>query len=231
MQVSPQRPVAPIRPGDTPFMTQAFSAHLRDAMRLNLGRRLTYARRTRGRSRPLSWLLVGLEWLCLPAARWFELRAVGVPPRQHLLELSFVSMQGLPSAEALPFRQAGPAPGQARLAQALMRRLRAQVRASLPSGDMVSVVGGCKRALAGLELLERHHDAHLAMSRHLVESLGRVAMVAERLGLGEDRLARDLVRLHAAGLGSATWLDTRAQRLHQQGAGVLVNDLPAIPFG
>ncbi len=212
-------------------MTTAFSAHLRDAIDLNLARADAYAARTGGRSRPLSWLLVGLERLCLPTARWFELRAEGIPRRQHLLELSFVPMQGLPESGALPFRRAGPARRQSALALRLLRRLSRQTRAALRDGELGPVVTACERALAGLEVLERRHDAHLAMSRHLVESVGRVAMVATRLGLERDRFAQDLLRLHLVGLPLAPRLDARAQRVHQAGVGLLVNDLPEIPFG
>ena len=203
-------------------MSNAFSSHLREAIHLNRARRAQYAAMTGGRSAALSTALIALERLTLPLARWFELRAWRQPQRRHLLELSFVPMH-VPASSLRPALREGPSRDQQRPARACLRRL----GRSLHEPDLVQ---RCQDTLRALEILERQHGAHLAMSRHLVESIGRVAMVRARLGLEKDRFARDLLRLHALALPLAPWLDGRAQRLHQRGAGLLVNDLPAIPF-
>jgi hypothetical protein len=72
------------------------------------------------------------------------------------------------------------------------------------------------------------------MSRHIVESIGLGAVNAlhyDRQSQGGTlKLSRDLVRLQALSLFSTTFYDRMAQRHQARGVGILVNDVPPIPF-
>ena len=190
----------------------SFCEHLLDAIRLNRARRPIYARQSRGRSWLLSNVLLGLEWATLPVAWAFERRAT-TATRKELLDRAFVPVHGAPAPDAL--RRGGPSRRQSRAARRVLRQV-----------DPAR----CHPALRALEDLEDEHDAALAMSRHLVESIARTAHQAELLGLQDDAFARDLVRLQLAGLPLGVPLDRLAQRLHRRGVRILVDDLPSIPL-
>ncbi|MCP4805374.1 MAG: hypothetical protein GY913_00470 [Proteobacteria bacterium] len=85
----------------------SFSTHLHDTIQLNRARRPHYARSSGGRSLVLSNLLIGLEWMSLPAALHLERRAAAHPRRQELLERSFVPIRGR-SSPTPPRLRSGP---------------------------------------------------------------------------------------------------------------------------
>ncbi|MCP4805375.1 MAG: hypothetical protein GY884_08505 [Proteobacteria bacterium] len=97
-------------------------------------------------------------------------------------------------------------------------------------GDPEGVVRLCRQPLQDLETLESQHEAALAMSRHLVESVARAALQTSELDLAKDALARDLVVLQLAGLPLCVGLDRSAQRLHRRGLNILLDELPPIPL-
>ena len=72
------------------------------------------------------------------------------------------------------------------------------------------------------------------MVRHLLESIGLAAVNATRfaeLSAGRTRcLSRNLLLFEAKGLRTAVTLDRRAQEVHALGFGIIVNDVPSIPF-
>ncbi|MBM3266572.1 MAG: hypothetical protein FJZ01_02900 [Candidatus Sericytochromatia bacterium] len=72
------------------------------------------------------------------------------------------------------------------------------------------------------------------MCRHIVESLGLGAVTAISCAARSDGatvgLSRDLIAIQLLALGGAVDTDTQAQALHARGIGILVNDLPSIPF-
>ena len=72
------------------------------------------------------------------------------------------------------------------------------------------------------------------MTKHLVESLGLAAMnaldYAERSGGETLKLSRTFIRFQGLGLLGSVGIDRKAQAFHQQGIGIVVNDVPPIPF-
>lgn len=190
----------------------AFEQHLRDAIRINRDRRRVYAPFG---GAGLSRALVFLERLSLPIARAFE-RLARTQRRRALLELTFVPMKVARAESPTLYRGLGGR-AQRRAARRLLGQLARNPRRA-------------RQVLGALIELEELHGAHLAMSRHLVESVGRSQAVIDRLDMGGDRFARALLAVQLAALPLAIPLDARAQRVHARGGGILVNDLPAIVF-
>lgn len=215
-------------------MSQGFRTHLTDAIRLNTARQPFYMERTQGASRSLSEELVATERLALPIAAYFDwrgrrLEGDGVP----VVSGAFVPMD-VPEADA-PTQYGGKAgPGTIRAAAQLLADVGKQVRAALWLADFDAMGHACEEALVRLDEMERISGSHFAMCKHLVESLGLGALngiaCAEATGGRSTALSRDLVGIQLLALGKAPDADRRAQEFHAMGAGILVNDMPAIPF-
>lgn len=216
-------------------MSGGFAEHLREAIAINVERRGVYAEMTGGRSRWLSNLLIASERLTLPMALFLDARAarfnregVGVVAED------FVPMAGLPGAETPP-RYDGCSPKEE--IQRLRGELKEVARAAREGarGEEFGVVCEvCAECLEELEALQERLGAHFAMVVHLVESVGFGAANAPRWAEESDgesvRLSRTLVSLQAKSLVPGLRFDVMAQRLHGEGCGILVNDVPAIPF-
>ena len=72
------------------------------------------------------------------------------------------------------------------------------------------------------------------MTRHVAESVGLAALngshYAAASGGATTRLSERLIRSQLTAFASSLWMDRQAQMQHARGVGILVNDLPHIPF-
>jgi hypothetical protein len=197
-----------------------FTRHVRDAISSNRARRPVYGAITPW-ALPVSHLLVALEQATLPIAAAFDAH-----PESHRLEAAFVEMD-----EA-------PAPGPARWGAGRRRAgaigsaavggtpCRWNIRWAMARGELVEAVALAEQELDRLHALEQHHELHLAMTVHLIESIARAAAVSSTWPARCRGLGWALVRVQLAGVSLAVVLDALAWPSHARGAGILVNDLP-----
>jgi len=90
-------------------------------------------------------------------------------------------------------------------------------------------------ALLEVSGLESRYQVYLPMLRHVIESIGLGALHAihySAMSLGETRdLSQEFMSTQILGLNELIiTFDCLANEVHQLGIGVLVNDLPDIPF-
>lgn len=217
------------------MMRGTFYRHLSEAIVLNVERRPYYASRTGGRSRALSTALVAAEWALLPFAALVDASAsyfhrYGIP----IVQNDFVSMRAVAPVETPP-RHTGTMSTEER-AQLLrrMRHWRRSVFTHLLHADLDAVCHESDELLALIADSERDWQVHLAMCHHLVESTAYAALHGIEYAARSNGRTRTLTQLLVGGQALvAPWgvrLDARAQELHRTGIGILVNDLPAIPF-
>lgn len=189
---------------------------------MNLRRAPGYALRTGGRSLVLSAALVGAELMAVPVGLLLDTRArLRGPEAVALVHGAFEPMDRIAQTTEPP-----------RYTGTMSWRELLDVRAELVawgrearSAPPERVAEGARALLARLEAHEEAARAHLAMARHLVESLGRAAV-----GEGPADLVRATIDAQLPSLPLAHAYDYLAQRLHRRGVGVLVNDVPPIPF-
>lgn len=203
--------------------------HLREAIELNRARAPLYARLSAGASRRVSRRLIATERLALPLARLLDAYAeryqdAGIP----VLCEDFVEMSGVAPA---PDRR-GPAPAGSFTpveAGPLARRLRAARRA----GGFGGTAAAADAEVARLA----HQPEYHCMTRHMLESIRRVAGQAERYAGDADRLGVPaptwisdvLLRLHLAALGESARLDRAAAPVQAAGVPIVCRDVPHIP--
>ena len=212
-----------------------FHRHIRDAIRINRQRRPVYGAMAGGPARRASDLLIRTEYLCLPFAAVFDRRArrfneAGIP----IVQDDFVSMEGIRDPHDPP-RYTGRAwQGEFAALGGQLNDYKRSLAGRAKALDFDRAAGDTAQMLTAVAERETRCEAHFAMVWHLLESIGLAAVNAIRFAeqsSGETRsLSRDLLLFEARGMRTAVTLDRRAQEVHALGVGIIVNDLPAIPF-
>ncbi|MFZ5480178.1 MAG: hypothetical protein ACOZNI_25670 [Myxococcota bacterium] len=211
---------------------EGFWAHLRAAIALNTERQPIYEEMTGGASGELSEILISTERLLEPTAKDFDARAAPF----HEEGIYVVAGDFVPMDDVLDVHTSPTWGGD--WTDALAGEL-AEAVAGLAAANPADFDGVCAEALVALERLdslEATHGVHLAMTRHSIESVAYAALhapgYAEASGGRTTELSRDLVdtQLEAVRLHVPEEFDERAAPIHALGAGILVNDVPRIPF-
>jgi hypothetical protein len=114
----------------------------------------------------------------------------------------------------------------------LLKQYRSKVFSAVRQKDFIRIQLLSMAALHGLKRLELKHNCHLALSIHLIESIGLGARNADRLSQQFNGKADNFYRanlfLQTLGVKLFSNIDLEAQPLHEYGIGIIVNDLPAI---
>jgi len=210
-----------------------FEQHLEEAIALNTEREPLYYDATDGRTVGLSQLLITSERSLLNTAAEFDARGLefqneGIP----IVAADFVPMTGAP-AYGTPIAHNGSLSADARsAASAALDPLRI-----VDSAEFQEVCDLAYQALHDLEAIENTYDVHLAMTKHLLESPALAALHAITYAAVSDgrtaALSADLVSYQLElpleqDLGLL--VDAEANQYHMEGVGIIVNDVPHIPF-
>ncbi len=215
-----------------------FEQHLLEAMALNSERRALYAEFSGGRSEAVSDRLVETERLTLPVARAFDRRAetfqrAGIA----VMCAEFEPMSRAPGAPTQTAPMQTP-PGLVEWVQEA--RLAVRFEAAYTEGGFAAAERLAGEVLSRLAEAEpRGKNGGLCMTRHLVESIRRVARLAphhageaDLLGFrwrSPERLSRAFYWLQVAALPAGLDLDVLAEPAHLAGAPIICSDVPPIP--
>jgi hypothetical protein len=211
------------------------SRHIADAIRINRERKPVYAMLTRGTSHLLSHALIGFEQGSKLPAIWLDRWAKKFWARGiNILIDDFMPMDGLKSPFQPPlYRGRLSEAGHKRLKGILSEFRKAFVRTTL-NKDFRGAARCSHETLKVVIGVERQEGCHLAMVRHILESFGFSALHAigySRQSQGAtESLSKTFLLVQALLFAKCIWFDLEAQKSHQLGVGILVNDLPAIPF-
>lgn len=205
--------------------------HLRDAIDLYSERQYLYSAQTSGLSDSLFKKLIGTEKLALVIAKYFDIRAYSYQQKGiAIISADFVSMDdnagyGAPIKATLP------------LNENIVNEVEALLAEFEPISDEFSPLAQqCHDVIVAINVLEEGHAIYLPMTKHLLESIGYAALHApdyNEKSNGETlALSRDFINVQIASLSISKPMayDVAANAFHQQGVGILVNDLPHIPF-
>lgn len=212
-----------------------FYRHVLDAIRVNKQRRPNYEARAGRIARRASDLLIRTEYACLPFALVFDRRGkrfneVGIP----IVRGDFVSMDAIGNPDDPPTYTNRAGRGDVEAVRAELDEYRQCLKHSARHFDFEQAARDTAQTLTTVAERETRCGAHFVMVRHLLESIGFAAVNAIRfaeLSAGKTLLlSRDLLMFETRGLRTAVALDRRAQAVHALGVGIIVNDLPPIPF-
>lgn len=180
-------------------------------------------------------MLIRTEYICLPFALGFDRRSkkfneAGIP----IIQDDFVPMEEIGDPHDPPMYANRAGRGEFEAVSAELHEYTRCLRNNAKTLDFERAARDTARMLAAVAEREIRCEAHFAMVRHLLESIGLAAVNAIRfaeLSAGKTQLlSRDLLMFETKGVRTAVALDRRAQEVHAVGVGIIVNDLPSIPF-
>lgn len=224
---------------------ECFQTHLREARALNEARKPLYARVSRNRSLEISNKLIEQESLVIfwgPIFADFDQWAI--PYQQHVLEIicdDFVSMHNTPTfAQQRP----GPHPALRKFRNVPAGELRLKLARALRHGFQ-AVEAETETMIKELNSLFLQADQMNCMTRHLLESIRRIARNAPRYVFELEQINRKLpatrrlaspawisqkmIEGHFQFLTDAEALDRAAAALQAEGIPIICNDVPPIP--
>lgn len=213
----------------------AFYRHVLGGLGVFRERGKVYERLSRGTSRKITRRVMRFQRVFLPLAWLVDRRAHrfqhrGIP----IVKADLMPVAGLPDPETPPKWRGRLAPDSAHCLEAELREFKSLFRARVKAADFAGAATAAHLALHRVRDLETRERCHLAMTAHFLESLGLCALHAGRYAResgGETLpLSKAFLNVQLLPFGSTLAVDLDGQELHQRGIGILVNDLPAIPF-
>ncbi len=209
--------------------------HLYEAICSHESRMPYYSKRSDGLSDPIFRKIAFLQRLNLPIAWYIDLQArrfqkAGVP----IIIGDLVSMSTLPPKEKAPRSNSSMKPEPISSVRTKVKDFQKKVFSFLKRNEFSQVASATHELALYLRKIEQKHNAHLAMLVHMVDSLGYTALHAadyQKQTQGKtDNLARQFLTIQTFPLQECLPTDQKAQSLHTRGIGVIVNDVPDIPF-
>lgn len=203
-----------------------FTRHVMESIGINQERRPYYRELTGGKSEKAFRLLLTLEYLMIPTAYYYDLRAVyyqkrGVP----LFQDELVSMNRTPD-----FDSDKRVRSHRRIPDLPWREFGKDIRKAIKTQDPKAVTDVTTRIIEKMALFPEYYP----MTRHLVESIHRFAYflpareaLALKLGLPSPRkFVFGILSYHLVGLWYFVWIDRAAAPVHEDGIPLLSSELP-----
>ncbi len=212
-----------------------FSGHVKEAITVNRERSKFYADLSNGETKGLSKLYTSMEYALLPVSAIFDrwgrhLNLQGIP----VLVNDFVPMSAIKPAATKPINTSALDKDGRKVFRKTLDAFQSRVFAAASRKDFLQVQMAAIEALTSLRQLEARYVCNLALSVHFVESIGLAGRNADNLSRSfagrSDNFYRAFIIAQNAGVKMFSIIDIKAQRFHGQGIGIIVNDLPAIPF-
>lgn len=212
-----------------------FYHHIQEAISINRKRKKQYAKASNGQTRLLSSLLINSERLTIPVAKYYDKK--GAPFNDKgimIVKHDFVDMD-IPAFDQHVVHQS-------------VWNSRIQREINGLSKDFISLIPKRiiyhkeleflltegRRFYEQIKLMEDGYDVHLAMTKHMVESITYMAKngirYSEESNGATISLSASLIWWHKVAVKNSIWMDRMGNRFHQQNIGILVNDMPVIPI-
>lgn len=212
-----------------------FFRHVTDAIAVNLERRELYSKLSGGQTERISSELIAMEHAMIPLAklldRWAEkYHKLGIP----IITDDFVSMALVKAFDA-PLEFGGPPSKNIREKyRKILRVFSRQARLAIFLRKFQRTAQITQAAVEEIRQLEIEGKCHFAMTCHMLESIGLCARNSEGYRQqsrgATDALAQALLASQYLGLRPLARLDFLAHPTQAHGIGILVNDIPPIPF-
>ena len=209
--------------------------HLADAIRSHEERMPFYARLTRGESDSIFKTIASKQKMNLPVSWYIDVQARkfqkdGIP----IIVGDLKNMNTIrPKEQAPDFTNTMPEEVFTDISLHI-RDLQKKAMRALSKNNFNEVAAETYNTARYIRMLENKYRAHMAMTVHMLDSLGYTSLHAaqyQKQSAGEtDSLARQFIAIHIIPLQDCLPTDQKAQKLHKLGVGVIVNDVPDIPF-
>jgi len=219
----------------TKKLEKGFRHHFNEADELNKIRKIYYAAQTNGKSKKVSNIIIYFGKSLYPIAYYFDKKAVkfnnsGI----NIIKDDFVSL-----------RNVAPVSNSPKYANILnykdlvyifkiLKKLRKSARKSLKNYNYSDVCELIADSIIDICNFEKSKNVHIALVKHILESIGFAVQNAIIYNSVEDIKLKKLSRLfiHTQLLGTilSPLIDREANKIHKLGYGIILNDIPDIPF-
>jgi hypothetical protein len=209
--------------------------HLREAILSHEQRKPYYSAMTQGKSDPILRKIGLLQRLNLPVSWYIDLRArkfqkAGIP----IITGDLVSMSGILPRETPPRHRKIMSTAAAEEVRVLLRDFQKKAFHLIPKKAFHELAGAAYNLVQQVRQIETRDDVHLAMTLHLLESVGIAALHSVAYLKQSQGATAGISQLYLSiqifPLQECVKTDQKAQALHAIGVGVIVNDVPPIPF-
>lgn len=209
--------------------------HLDDAIKSHESRMPYYSSVTNGKSDAIFKKIAGLQTLNLPISWYIDLQAkrfqrLGIP----VITGDLINMNTINPKEQPPIYQGIMPEITLKDLRIRMREFQKKAVKALKKSDFMAIAQATHEIIMYVKELEKTHDAHLAMTVHMLDSIGYTALHAadhqQQTHGDTDNLYRQFLTIQIFPMQQCLPTDLKAQQLHALGAGVIVNDVPDIPF-
>lgn len=217
-------------------LPKGFRLHFEEAKVLNKHRMVVYSQMTNGESRFVSNILIFSERILYPVAWYFDWRAKGFNSRG----IGIIVNDFMPLNDNIPPTSRNPIYSNVLRysdIKHLFRKmflLRCKIRRELRHFNFCAAHATLVNAVDEIAQYENENSTHIAMLKHIIESSAFACKNAKGYAeLGDKkvlRLARCFINTQMLGTILSPLIDRSANRIHALGVGILVNDIPEIPF-
>jgi len=216
-------------------LQKGFRSHFIEATEINTITKRYYAERTEGKSLTVSRILIYSEKLLYPVAWYFDWRAKKYNSKGiGVIANDFVSLQNIQPVDAKPLYTNRLTIKDIRELFVLMFSLRRRVRVLLRDYNFIAVNQVVTEYIQLLSYKEKTDSVHITMLKHILESVAFAAKNAieySKVGdRGVMRLASCFIKTQMLGTIMSPLIDRTANKIHVLGVGIIVNDIPPIPY-
>lgn len=213
--------------------TKGFYTHIQDAIIINTIRKVAYAKLSGGKTKGLSNALIISERLTLPIAKYYDRKGkIFNDQGIMIVQDDFVDMNISPFDRKV-MHQSPWTDKVGKQIKSLLQEFLSTIPKKYESNEALKTVLDNGRYLhQSIEALEKEQDVHIAMTKHILESIcfiSKNGLKFSEQSQGSTRtLTRALIKLHQLALKNSLWMDKWGNKFHQQNIGILVNDMPTI---
>lgn len=209
--------------------------HLYEAITSHETRMPYYASISDGQSDPIFKKIAFMQRMNLPIAWYIDLQArkfqkSGIP----IIIGDLKSMATIPPKEKKPEYQGTMSSQTFNEIRIHLRDYQRTALKFVKDSKFAEVAAETLKMVNYVRYMEKQHRAHLAMTVHMLDSVGYTSLHAAKYQTDSqgktDSLARQFLTIQILPLQECLPTDKKAQAIHKLGAGVIVNDVPDIPF-
>ena len=209
--------------------------HMTESIQINSKRSRYYLERSKGISSKITSRLLFLERVTKVFAWFFDwwsktFHRQGIP----IIRGDVVSMRRIRPKETRPKYQNKATPEVLEKVKDVVSKYKRTFNEHLNHRDYEGIAHASKKTLGEVRAIEKKGKCHFAMLAHMIESVGFTALHFADYAKKSDNKTANLssiyLRFHALGIDQAIPLDLEAQKAHKLGVGIIVNDVPNIPF-
>ena len=146
----------------------------------------------------------------------------------------FVSMRKIKPIETPPVYRKRTPKRELDFLKLILESYKKSIITSNKKYDFEVICKSSEEMLLKIEDVEKKTSSHITMTKHIVESIGYIALnsinYSKQSDGKTDRLAGRILKHHIYSIFYTLLIDTSAQKIHEKGVGIVVNDVPSIPF-